>query len=153
MSPKQDGEGAAVDLNLQAAFNLDLRNNLRLVTVRFALLYFAVATFHAFSGPTKITLPLLGTAVTTSLLLFGVWHWLGQHRLSPRFAHATTSVILGLVFSNILLHLYLVVEPRDMIFPALFVVGVGCLFLSLPWHAGRCQHFDALFVVVLASWT
>jgi PAS domain-containing protein len=136
MPPEQDGESTAVGLNLQAAFNLNLRNNLRLVTAGFTLLYFAVASFHAFSGLSEITLPLLGTATTTSLLLFGTWHWLGRHRLPPQYAHATTSVILGLVFSNILLHLYLVVEPRDMIFPALFVVGIGCLFLSLPWLAG-----------------
>jgi PAS domain S-box-containing protein len=100
------------------------------------VLFLAVASFHVIGGSRDITLPLLGTATGTSLLLLAMSHWLSGHRLAPQYAHPATTLVLGMVLWNVLLHLYLAKEPRDMILLALFSVGMGCFYLSLRWLAG-----------------
>jgi len=65
-------------------------------------------------------------------------------------AHALLAGMVGLVGLNCLLHFYVVGEPSDAAYLALFLVGAGSLLLSTPWFLGIAITALVAFALLMA---
>jgi PAS domain S-box-containing protein len=121
---------------LPEALNNSVGEKLRSITGVMTLVYAAMAVFYTLSGPTEVTMPLLALASATAMVLGLIGYKLGIRPVAARHAHPLAAMITGLVLLNILSHFYLIHGSSDTSIVAMFVVGLGCLFLSIPWLTG-----------------
>ncbi len=129
-----------IDLSTRAGrreiLNRTLRTNLPPVALGLSVLYVLLALSHSLLLQPPARTFMVSTALTSALLLVGLW-WLLRRVTPPTWlAHPISAGIAGVILFNSLLHMALIPEPKQSTNIALLMVGIGSLFLSLPWFAG-----------------
>ncbi len=110
-----------------------VRDSLSPVAIGLAVVYGVVAAIHAVNGSMHVAAPLCMLASATSATLLLIWYILRMRPISADSAHPLAALMAGMVLLNILLHLYVIREPRGTTLVSLLMVSVGCLFLSWKW--------------------
>ena len=121
-----------------------LRDGLRPVALGISLIYFVVAGLFAIGGAEATTTPLSLLAAATAAASLLAWQVLGERRISSAGAHPIAAGLVALVLCNLLFQFFLESSSVDTTLIALFIVGVGCLFLSPRWLAAMLLAVNLL---------
>ena len=129
---------------MQTIFNTAVRDNLPVMTL-------TVALFHAVLGIStgyllsEISQPLIGLAITISIVLFAVYVALRRWTLFPKWAHPVAAGVAALATINAFAYLYMTYDPRQTMLLIFIIVGVGFFFLSTPWLVFA-------YIVIVSGW-
>ena len=116
-----------------------------LVSVSTAAL-FAFFGLLGFFVPARANPHLVATVdVCTATLLFGVALALRRRTVSPRWAHPLLGLVGAIILANFTTNLVLTGNPEHTVYLMLLAMGVGSIFLSVPW-------LSALLLADLAAW-
>jgi PAS domain S-box-containing protein len=120
---------------VRAALNAVMAASLRPVSVVFTILFTVLAASHALVLSSPVAEPMTLLAAGTAVSFLSLYLVLGWRAASDAWAHPLGAGMAALVLLNCLLPLTLLFEPIQTTNLMLFLVGVGCLFLSTPWFA------------------
>jgi PAS domain S-box-containing protein len=130
------GSGASLAVPspiLQSALDTILGSGLRPISATLAILFFGFAVSHALVLPPTVATLMVPVAFGTALLSLGVNLTLRWRPVSHQWTQPLGASLAGVVLLNCLLPLYLLSEPLQTTNLMIFLVGVGCLFLSTAW--------------------
>ncbi len=123
------------DSALRAALDAVVHDSLQPWAVGLGLLYLILALSYPFAFPPGIAVPLTLAAGVTATVLLGVSLLLRRWSPPVQWAHPLAVNIAGLALGNVLLHLFLVLDPMQTASLILLVIGAGLFFLSVRWLA------------------
>ena len=130
---------------MQKIFNNDVRDSLPIMTLAVALYHAVLGVATNFLLPTDISPYLVRFAVTISLILFACYLSLRRWKLPTRWAHPVATGVAALVTLNAYAYIYVTADPRQTMLLIFAVIGVGFVFLSLPW-------LIAAYLGMIAGW-
>lgn len=116
---------------LDAAFS----SSFRPFALALVVVFLGFAILHALVQPLAIARILVPVAAGTSLLGFSGYLLLRRHLPPQHWIHPLGAGFASVVLLNCFLPLYLHAEPMQTTNLMIFLVGIGCLFLSTPWLA------------------
>lgn len=119
-----------------------LDSSFRFITAVLTVVFLGFAVSHALVFPSPVARWMVPVALCTALSSFG-GHLLLRRYSPPRhWIHPLGAALASLVLLNCFLPLYLLAEPIQTTNLMIFLVGVGCLFLSTRW----------LTVIIVETW-
>lgn len=134
---EEEYDRAAMELALQTV----VLESLNMAVLALGLMFLALAFTHYRTAasvlfPDKIEIPMFIVNGVSGLMFLGLRFWLGRTKLPPAYAHTVIGLVGALVAFNILVHLYLALDPMLSIYLVLLFTGTGFFFLSTPWFLG-----------------
>ncbi|HXG20362.1 MAG TPA: ATP-binding protein [Methylomirabilota bacterium] len=127
---------------LRVALDVALGDSLRPTSIATSFLFAIFTVSHSIILPPTASAWMAPIAAVTSLASLGLYLILRQKVLAAHWFHLLGAVLAGVVLLNCLLPLALLSEPLQSTNLMIFLVGVGCLFLSTPW----------LLFIIAATW-
>ncbi len=127
----------AMELALQQVVLESLNPTILALGVMFILLAFThYLAIPKVLFPDKLELPMTIINGLSGLLLLGMHFWYKRRQPQPQYAHLIIGVVAILVAFNLLVHIYLALDPMLSIYLVLLFIGTGFFFLSTPWFLG-----------------
>jgi PAS domain S-box-containing protein len=105
------------------------------ISIALTVIFLGFAIVHALVQPPSIARILVPVAAGTALLSFGGALIVRCHSAPSHWTHPLGAALASVVLLNCFLPLYLLSEPIQTTNLMIFLVGVGCLFLSTSWLA------------------
>ena len=93
---------------------------------------------------------MVGVALASAAFLFMGRQILRRGLVPPHWSEQGTAVVAGLILISILLRLYLTADPNQAANLALFLFGMGVLFISPGWYLGVSLFSLAAFGVFVS---
>ncbi len=124
---------------MERALQLVVLEGLNQAVLALGLMFVFLAYTHYQAVPTvlfpdKIEIPMMAVNGISGLILIGLRIWTSRRSLSPEYANTTIGLVGLLVAINILVHVYLSLDPMLSIYMVLLFLGSGFFFLSTPWY-------------------
>ena len=112
---------------LQPDLNALLTERLRLVALGMGGFFIILTSTHLLLQPKNIALPLVAASALCALVASGVYLYLTQRPLQPRYAHPIAGWMAGMALLNFLLQLYLTRSPTQTVNLLLLIAGFGLI--------------------------
>ncbi|MBD3267573.1 PAS domain S-box protein, partial [bacterium] len=118
-------------------FQTSLKENTRRflfpIFLLLALHYLAITAFRLVYLPDEHALHLLFLSTVPLLFFMGLAIWVKKHTLQIHRLYPVMTFAFLVLLLECTLHLHITQEPFQSTNFALIILGIGCLFLSLPW--------------------
>ncbi len=145
------GQDRTMHSMVQQALNERLARNLRPILAGSGFLFAFFTISHLLVLAPRIALPMAAVSAGSTLVLWTLWWYLGDHPAPARLAHPLAAFIALIIFVDCLLHLYLSEEPWQTTNLLLLILGLSILFTSRRWFFGALSVIATGWAVVALS--
>jgi len=137
---------------LRAAFNVVVRNGLRMVVLGVSAFHLFLALVYTAFLPPSIGPIVIASSLATAGILTAIYVGMGQWQLPPRWSHPLATMVAGLALLNAFLHLAISQEPRQTTILVFIVIGVGYFFLSARWLTLVLASVLIAWAAIVSGW-
>jgi diguanylate cyclase (GGDEF)-like protein/PAS domain S-box-containing protein len=133
--PHEGGaEDAAVsESQLRATLDAVVVETLRTVLPGLVILQLILSALHVGHAGCPASAAVSGMSALLCVANFGLWVALYRKRVPSKWAQTVGSVVGVLTLISLLLHLYLVSEPRQPPTLTLVLIAIGCVVIAIRW--------------------
>ena len=131
---KAGGEEAFSQSQLRATLDTVVVETLRTVLPGLVILQLVTSALHV-GAACPAAAALSWTSAILCVANFAAWVALFRNRIPIAWAQPAGSIVAAVTLLNLLLHLYLVSEPRQAPVLTLLLVAMGCLVIAVRWPA------------------
>jgi diguanylate cyclase (GGDEF)-like protein/PAS domain S-box-containing protein len=132
--PQKAGvEEAVSQSQLRATLDGVVVETLRTVLPGLVILQLVTSALHVGQAACPAAAALSWTSALLCVANFSVWVALYRNRIPIEWAQPVGSVVAVVTLINLLLHLYLVSEPRQSPILTLLLIAIGCIVIAVRW--------------------